>query len=160
MHWFQWSIRDSIPSNDNISRYQDAITKMKVSDVGSRRPCIGTPVPTGSQIYSVPMGKTTTLQVERSTALLQAKCAYILHRRSFSSLFLYCFTLYTDALICRQGLCITTNGTDLDTYHQITIPISSLSSLWLYKAYPSNHVQNHYVYVETFWTFPSMNISL
>ena len=58
----------------------------------------------------------------------------------FSSLFLYCSTPCTDTLICWQGLCITTKGTNLDTYHQTVIPISSLSSLWLYKAYPSNHV--------------------
>ena len=136
------------------------ITEMKVSDAGSKRPCTGTLVPTGSQIHSVPMGKTMTLQVRRSMALLQAKRTYILHRRSFSSLFLYCFTLCSDALICQQGLCITTKGTDLDTYHQTIIPISSLSSLWLYKDYPSNHMQNHYMYVETFRTFPSTNISL
>ena len=58
----------------------------------------------------------------------------------FSSLFLYCSTPCTDALICWQGLCITTKGTDLDTYHQTVMLISSLSSLWLFKAYPSNHV--------------------
>ena len=161
MHWSWQLIRDGIPTNDdNISRYQDAITEMKVNNAGSRRPCTGTLVPMGSQIPSVPMGQMMTLQVRRLMAFLQAKHTYILYRRSFSSLFLYCFTLCTDALICWQGLCMTTRGTNLDTYHQTTTSISSLSSLWLYKAYPSNHVQNHYVSVETFWTFPSMNISI
>ena len=39
--------------------------------------------PQDHKIYSVPMGKTTTLQVERSMALLQAERAYMLRRRSF-----------------------------------------------------------------------------
>ena len=78
----------------------------------------------------------------------------------FHLYFLYCFTLCTDALICWQGLCMITRGTNLDTYHQTTIPIPSLSSVWLYKAYPSNHVQNHYASVEIFQIFPSMNISV
>ena len=140
MHGSQRSIRDGIPTDDDISRYQDGITETKKSGAGSRRPCIGTPVAMGSQIYSTPMGQTMTLQVERLMALLWAEHAYRLHRRRFSSLFLYCFTLCTDALICWQGLCMTTRGTNLDTYHQTTIPISLLSSLWVYKAYPSNHV--------------------
>ena len=67
------------------------ITKTKASDAGSRRPCIGTLVPMGSQIYSVPMGKMMTLQVERLTALLQAEHAYILCRRSF---FIFIFVLF------------------------------------------------------------------
>ena len=58
----------------------------------------------------------------------------------FSSLFLYCSTPCTDVLICWQGFCITTKGTDLGTYHQTVIPTSSLNSLRMYKAYPSNHV--------------------
>ena len=54
-------------------------------------------------------------------------------RRSFPSLFLYCFTLCIDALICWQGLCMTIRGTNLDTHHQTIIPISSLSSLCLIR---------------------------
>ena len=70
----------------------------------------------------------------------------------FPSLFLYCFTLCIDASLCSQGLCMTIRGTDLDTYHQTIIPISSLSSLCLYKDYPPNHVQNAYRSVKTFQT--------
>ena len=48
---------------------------------------------------------------------------------------------------------MTTRSTDLDTYHQTTIPILFLSTLWLYKAYPSNQMQNHYASIETFQPF-------
>ena len=160
MHWSQQLIRDSVPTDDDISRYQDAITEMKKSGAGSRRPCIGTLVLTGLWIYSTTVEWTMTLQVEKLMALPWAKHTYMLCRRSFPSLSLYCFTLCIDALICWQRLCMTIRGTDLDTHHQTTIPISSLSSLCLYKDYPSNHVQNAYRSVETFWTFPSMKISV
>ena len=127
-HTYRWQ-HQQVPGHDH---------RTKKNGTGSRRLCTGTPVLTGLWMHSIIMEWTTTLQVKKSMALPQAERAYMLHRRSFPSLFLYCFTLCIDALICWQGLCMTIRGTDLDTHHQTTIPISSLSSLYLYKDYPSN----------------------
>ena len=53
--------------------------------------------PWDSKIYSVPMGKTMTLQVKRSTALLQAKRTYMLRRRSF---LIFIFVLFHSMRWC------------------------------------------------------------
>ena len=54
---------------------------------------------------------------------------------------------------------MTRKGTDLDTYHQTIIPILFLST-WLYKAYPSNHMQNHHTSVEILQIFPNISITV